>query len=118
MSEWIGLPQPPAAGATALALGTFDGVTVVVTGGGTGLGKAIASEFARLGARLAILSRKTEHLDAAKAAMKAIGAEVLCIECDIRDADSISAAFDQIEDRFGLPGVVVNNAAANFPSPS
>jgi NAD(P)-dependent dehydrogenase (short-subunit alcohol dehydrogenase family) len=50
--------------------------------------------------------------------MKAIGAEVLCIECDIRDADSISAAFDQIEDRFGLPGVVVNNAAANFPSPS
>ena len=118
MSEWTGLPQPPAAGATALALGTFDGVTVVVTGGGTGLGKAIASEFARLGARLAILSRKAEHLDAAEAAMKAIGAEVLCIECDIRDADSISAAFDQIEDRFGLPGVVVNNAAANFPSPS
>jgi NAD(P)-dependent dehydrogenase (short-subunit alcohol dehydrogenase family) len=118
MSEWTGLPQPPAAGATALALGTFDGVTVVVTGGGTGLGKAIASEFARLGARLAILSRKAEHLDAAEAAMKAIGAEVLCIECDIRDADSILAAFDQIEDRFGLPGVVVNNAAANFPSPS
>ena len=118
MSEWIGLPQPPATGATALQLGTFDGVTVVVTGGGTGLGKGIASEFARLGARLAILSRTAEHLDAAKAAMTEIGAEVLCIECDIRDADNISAAFDQIEEHFGLPGVLVNNAAANFPSPA
>ena len=118
MSEWIGLPQPPATGTTALQLGTFDGVTVVVTGGGTGLGKGIASEFARLGARLAILSRKAEHLDAAKAAMTEIGAEVLCIECDIRDADNISAAFDQIEEHFGLPGVLVNNAAANFPSPA
>jgi NAD(P)-dependent dehydrogenase (short-subunit alcohol dehydrogenase family) len=118
MSEIIGLPQPPAVGATALASGTFEGVTVVVTGGGTGLGKAIASEFARLGARLAILSRKAEHLDAAEAAMTEIGAEVLCIACDIREADSISAAFDQIEERFGLPGVLVNNAAANFPSPT
>ena len=118
MSEIIGLPQPPAVGATALASGTFEGVTVVVTGGGTGLGKAIASEFARLGARLAILSRKAEHLDAAEAAMTEIGAEVLCIACDIREADSIAAAFDQIEERFGLPGVLVNNAAANFPSPT
>ena len=118
MSEIIGLAQPPAVGATALASGTFEGVTVVVTGGGTGLGKAIASEFARLGARLAILSRKAEHLDAAEAAMTEIGAEVLCIACDIREADSIAAAFDQIEERFGLPGVLVNNAAANFPSPT
>ena len=118
MSEIIGLPQPPAVGATALASGTFEGVTVVVTGGGTGLGKALASEVARLGARLAILSRKAEHLDAAEAAMTEIDAEVLCIACDIREADSIAAAFDQIEERFGLPGVLVNNAAANFPSPT
>jgi NAD(P)-dependent dehydrogenase (short-subunit alcohol dehydrogenase family) len=118
MTEIIGLPHPPAPGATALVPGTFDGVTVVVTGGGTGLGKAIASEFARLGANLAILSRKPEHLDAAREAIEAIGAPVECIECDIRDADSIAAAFDAVEARFGLPGVVVNNAAANFPSPS
>jgi NAD(P)-dependent dehydrogenase (short-subunit alcohol dehydrogenase family) len=50
--------------------------------------------------------------------MEAIGAPVECIECDIRDAESIAAAFDAVEVRFGLPGVVVNNAAANFPSPS
>jgi NAD(P)-dependent dehydrogenase (short-subunit alcohol dehydrogenase family) len=118
MTEITGLPHPPAPGATALVPGTYDGVTVVVTGGGTGLGKAIASEFARLGANLAVLSRKPEHLDAARDAITAIGAQVECIECDIRDADSIAAAFDRVEARFGLPGVLVNNAAANFPSPS
>ena len=118
MTELRGLPHPPAVGATALVPGTFDGVSVVVTGGGTGLGKAIAAEFARLGASLVIMSRKPEHLDAARDAITAIGAPVECIECDIRDADSIAAAFDVAEARFGLPGVLVNNAAANFPSPS
>ena len=118
MTELIGLPHPPAPGATALVPGTYDGVTVVVTGGGTGLGKAIASEFARLGANLAVLSRKPEHLEAARDAIAAIGAPVEVVECDIRDADSIAAAFDRVEARFGLPGVLVNNAAANFPSPS
>lgn len=118
MAELRGLPHPPAVGATALVPGTFDGVAVVVTGGGTGLGKAIAAEFARLGASLVIMSRKPEHLDAAREAITAIGAPVECVECDIRDADSIAAAFDVAEARFGLPGVLINNAAANFPSPS
>lgn len=118
MIEPRGLPRPPEPGATALVPGTFDGVTVVVTGGGTGLGKAIAAEFARLGASLAILSRKPEHLEAAQEAITALGAQVECIACDIRDADAIAAAFDAVEQRFGLPGVLVNNAAANFPSPT
>lgn len=118
MTELRGLPHPPGVGATALVPGTFEGVSVVVTGGGTGLGKAIAAEFARLGASLVVMSRKPEHLDAAREAITAIGAPIECLECDIRDADSIAAAFDLAEARFGLPGVLVNNAAANFPSPS
>ena len=118
MTQITGLPHPPPPGATALVPGTFDGVAVVVTGGGTGLGKAIASEFARLGANLAVLSRKPEHLAAAGEALSELGAPVLTAECDIRDAESISAAFDAVEDYFGLPGVLVNNAAANFPSPA
>jgi NAD(P)-dependent dehydrogenase (short-subunit alcohol dehydrogenase family) len=53
----MGLPNPPEVGAHAVPKGTFDGQTVIVTGGGTGLGKAIAVEFGRVGAKVAILSR-------------------------------------------------------------
>lgn len=113
-----GLPEPPPAGTSALPAGTFDGVAVVVTGGGTGLGRAIAQEFARLGASLAVFSRKPEHLEAAEAAMRELGAPVVTAACDIRDPEQIAAAFDAAEQAFGLPGVLVNNAAANFPVPA
>ena len=118
MAELIGLPYPPEVGETALKPGTYDGVCVFVTGAGTGLGKAIASEFARLGASLVIASRKPEHLDAGKEAIEAIGAPVAVVGCDIRDPEQIAAAFDDAEAAFGLPGVLVNNAAANFPVPA
>ena len=118
MTEPIGLPRPPAVGDTALRPGTFDGTAVFVTGAGTGLGKAIASEFARLGADVVIASRKPEHLAAGAEAIEAIGARVLTVSCDIRDAESVAAAFDAAVDAFGLPGVLVNNAAANFPVPA
>ncbi|MYJ36566.1 MAG: SDR family oxidoreductase [Acidimicrobiaceae bacterium] len=113
-----GLPSPPPAGETALRPGTFDGQTVLITGGGTGLGKAIASEFARLGAAIVIASRSAEHLEAGQAAMEDLGAAVVTAVCDIRDPQSVAAAFDAAEDAFGLPDVLVNNAAANFPVPA
>jgi NAD(P)-dependent dehydrogenase (short-subunit alcohol dehydrogenase family) len=118
VSEVTGLPEPPPVGATALPPGTFDDVGVLVTGGGTGLGKAIATEFARLGASIVIASRKEEHLAAGREAMEALGAPVLTVPCDIREPGEIGAAFDAAEDAFGLPGVLVNNAAANFPVPA
>lgn len=118
MSDHRGLPQPPPPGSSALPERTFEGMTVVVTGGGTGLGKAIAIEFARLGADLAVLSRKAEHLDAAREALGGFGTRVEVVQCDIRDSDAIASTFDQIEGALGLPGVLVNNAAANFPSPT
>src|SRR3954467_7042767 len=118
MAELIGLPYPPEVGETALKPGTFDGVAVFVTGAGTGLGKAIASEFARLGAAVVIASRKVDHLDSGRAAIEAIGARVHTVTCDIREPEQIIAAFDSAEEAFGLPRVLVNNAAANFPVPT
>jgi NAD(P)-dependent dehydrogenase (short-subunit alcohol dehydrogenase family) len=91
---------------------------VLITGGGTGLGKAIATEFARLGASLVIASRKDDHLASAHEALDGIGGPVVTVTCDIRDADAVAAAFDRAEAEVGLPDVLVNNAAANFPVPA
>ncbi len=113
-----GLPEPPPLGAAALPPGTFTGTTVFVTGGGTGLGLATATEFARLGANIVVASRKDEHLAAGRVALEALGAPVATAACDIRDADQIAAAFDAAEQAFGLPDVLINNAAANFPVPA
>ncbi|MDI3419242.1 SDR family oxidoreductase [Streptomyces luteolus] len=113
-----GLPAPPPLGASALPPGTYDGCTVLVTGGGTGLGKAIAAEFARLGADLVIASRKPEHLDPAAAELSALGGKVAALQCDIREPEQIGAALDTAEGALGLPDVLVNNAAANFPVPA
>jgi NAD(P)-dependent dehydrogenase (short-subunit alcohol dehydrogenase family) len=117
-SDLPGIPAPPPPGETALRPGTFDGTCVVVTGGGTGLGKAIATEFARLGADVVVASRKDEHLDAGRQAVEAVGARALAVPCDIRDADSVAELFDRATEAFGMPGVLVNNAAANFPVPA
>lgn len=114
----MGLPEPPPLGERALPEGTFDGSVVLVTGGGTGLGKAVAAEFARLGAAVAIASRKQEHLDAGLDALRELGARAMAVTCDIREPDSIAAAFDDVEAELGLPDVLINNAAANFPVPA
>ena len=116
MTPQFGLPEPPPAGVSALPDGTFDGVTVLVTGGGTGLGRAIATEFARLGGSIVIASRKEEHLAAGRAAIEAIGGAVETVACDIRDPAQVAHAFDAAEaSALGRPSVLVNNAAANFP---
>ena len=80
----MGLPEPPELGARALPAGTFDDAVVVVTGGGTGLGKAIAVEFGRLGARVAIVSRSEEHRAKGVEAVEASGAKAMEVACDIR----------------------------------
>ena len=113
-----GIPEPPPLGSSALPAGTFDGTIVAVTGGGTGLGKAIAVEFARLGAAIAILSRDEGHRAAGIAAIEEVGAKAFATPCDVRDADTVAAAFDAVTDALGLPGVFVNNAAGNFPVPA
>jgi NAD(P)-dependent dehydrogenase (short-subunit alcohol dehydrogenase family) len=114
----MGIPEPPELGASLLPRGSFDGQCVIVTGGGTGLGKAIALEFARLGASLAILSRGEEHRAAGVAAVQALGARAQGFACDVRQPDAVAAAFDAVEAELGLATVLVNNAAGNFPVPA
>ncbi|MFI6146869.1 SDR family oxidoreductase [Streptomyces sp. NPDC051109] len=115
-----GLPAPPPLGSTALPAGTYAGQVVLVTGGGTGLGKAIAAEFARLGADLVIAGRRAERLEAAREELAAVpgAGRVTAAVCDIRDPERIAEVFDAAQAALGLPDVLVNNAAANFPCPA
>ena len=89
-----------------------------MTGGGTGLGKGIALEFARLGATIAIWSRSPEHLEAGREAIEAVGAKAITVGCDIREPDQVAGAFDDTESRIGSPDILINNAAGNFPIPA
>ncbi|AZM92439.1 MULTISPECIES: SDR family oxidoreductase [Streptomyces] len=115
-----GLPAPPPLGAAALPAGTYAGQVVLVTGGGTGLGKAIAAEFARLGADLLIAGRRAGQLEAAREELAAVpgAGRVAAAVCDIRDPERVADVFDAAGAALGLPDVLVNNAAANFPSPA
>lgn len=114
-----GLAAPPPLGASALPPGTYDGRVVMVTGGGSGLGKAIAAEFARLGADLVLVGRNAERLTAAGEELAPLTrGRVMTAPGDIRDPGRITAVFDAAGAELGPPDVLVNNAAANFPSPA
>jgi NAD(P)-dependent dehydrogenase (short-subunit alcohol dehydrogenase family) len=109
------LPDAPPLGAAMLPPDTFAGSVVVVTGGGTGLGQAIAVEFARLGATVAVASRKQEHRDAGCRAVERVGGAAIGVGVDVRDADAVAAMFDRVESDLAPVDVLVNNAAGNFP---
>lgn len=110
------LPPPPPAGTAMLPPDTYSGKVVVVTGGGTGLGKAMAMEFARVGAAVAIASRSAEHRESGVQAVEALGARAIGVELDVRKDDAVAGTFDRIEQELGPADVLINNAAGNFPS--
>jgi len=87
---------------------------IVVTGGGTGLGKSMATRFAELGAKLVLTSRSMEHLESAAADLRQKGAEALAIPCDVRQPESVEAMVKSAVDKLGKIDVLVNNAAGNF----
>lgn len=87
---------------------------ILVTGGGTGLGKSIARRYLELGAELVICGRRQEVLEAAAAELAAAtGGPIEAIACDVRDAGQVEALMDRVWRR-GPLDVLVNNAAANF----
>ncbi|MUG70749.1 SDR family oxidoreductase [Paenibacillus validus] len=91
---------------------------VLITGGGTGLGRAMGERFLELGAKLAITSRREEVLARAAAEMSVGGKEVYYKSCDVRDPRQIEEMVDAVERRFGRIDVLINNAAGNFASPT
>ena len=97
---------------------TYAGDVVFITGGGTGLGKAMAVEFARLGASVAIASRRAEHQASGVEAVLAAGGKAAAVTVDVRDPESVTAAFDAAESELGPVTVLINNAAGNFPVPA
>ena len=93
-----------------LAEGTLRGRVALVTGGGTGLGRAMALELGRLGARVAVAGRRSEPLEEVA---RELG-DGLAVQCDVRDPEAVAAAFDAVERELGPVTTLVNNAAGNF----
>ncbi|MBX6388126.1 MAG: SDR family oxidoreductase [Frankia sp.] len=112
------LPEPPPAGSRMLPAGTYEGQVVLITGGGTGLGRGMAVEFARLGATVAVASRNPAHRTEGVAAVWEAGGRGLGVELDVRDPAGVVAAFDEVEAAVGGVSVLVNNAAGNFQVPA
>lgn len=92
---------------------------VLVTGGGTGLGRSMSTRFLELGAKLAITSRRAETIQQTAQEMSAqTGGEVFATPCDVRDPEAVKGMIDMVEGHFGRIDVLLNNAAGNFISPT
>lgn len=93
--------------------------TIVVTGGGTGLGKSMATYYSKLGANVVITSRKLDVLEKTAAEISSeTKNEVLAVACDVRKEDEIKAMLEQTLTKFGRVDGLLNNAAGNFISPT
>ena len=92
--------------------------TIVITGGGTGLGKSMATRFAELGANLVITSRRQDVIDNTAEELRQYGGKVLAITCDVRYPEQVQSMVDQTVSELGSIDILLNNAAGNFISPT
>ncbi|MCB0453500.1 MAG: SDR family oxidoreductase [Aequorivita sp.] len=99
--------------------GALKGKTIVVTGGGSGLGKAMTTYFLELGANVVITSRNFEKLQTVKEELEsATGGKVLPVQCDVRNYNEVEAMVAASVKEYGKVDVLLNNAAGNFISPT
>ena len=98
--------------------GALKGKTILVTGGGTGLGKSMTKYFLQLGANVVITSRKQDVLDATVKEFENEGGKIIGIASDVRKYDEVESVLQKTLDTFGRLDALVNNAAGNFISPT
>ena len=99
--------------------GALKGKTIVVTGGGTGLGRSMGTYFSELGANLVITSRKLDVLtETAREISEKTGSPVLPLACDVREYDQVEQVTKDTKAQFGKIDILLNNAAGNFISPT
>jgi NAD(P)-dependent dehydrogenase (short-subunit alcohol dehydrogenase family) len=92
---------------------------VLITGGGTGLGRSMGTRFLELGAKLAMASRHLDVLEQAASEMsQATGGQVFPLACDVRDPEQVERMIEGVWSHYGTIDVLVNNAAGNFASPT
>lgn len=91
--------------------------TVVITGASSGIGRAVAHEFARQGCNVALMARGVERLESAAREARAFGVTALAIPADVADADIMDAAAERVEDELGPIDVWVNNAMVTIYAP-
>jgi citronellol/citronellal dehydrogenase len=97
--------------------GLFVGQVVIVTGGGSGIGRCTAHELASLGANVALVGRRAEKLEAVKAEIAAVGGEAEGFACDIREEERAKATIAAVLALFGRIDGLVNNAGGQFAAP-
>ncbi|MGB2336272.1 MAG: SDR family oxidoreductase [Alcanivorax sp.] len=95
----------------------FAGQNIIVTGGGSGIGRCTAHELAALGARVVLIGRKQEKLDAVAAEIAEDGGQALGFSCDIRDEEAVKATVGDVYKAVQVVHGLVNNAGGQFPSP-
>ncbi len=96
------------------ATGLLRDRVIVVTGGGSGLGAAMAKRFAELGAQVALLGRRADKLESVAAEIAQAGGRAHAFSCDVRDATRVEAVAQEVEAKLGSVSGLVNNAAGNF----
>ena len=101
---------------SGFAPGLFAGQHVIVTGGGSGLGRCIAHELVALGAKIALVGRTPEKLARVERELAAEGGLAASFACDIRDEPGVTATVARILERFGRVDGLVNNAGGQFPA--
>src|SRR5271155_4571412 len=98
--------------------GLFSGHVAIVTGGGSGIGFAIARTLCELGAAVAIAGRDREKLERARAQLADGGYTVHVATCDIRELDQVASFVAQVRSTLGEVSVLINNAGGQFPAPA